>query len=232
VQLSRKSTQKWWVLIAVLTLAGCQKSDAPQPAVAVSGSDGDKISQPASSASESPPQVSDQDPKHPIYEFETSLGNFSVRLDGDKVPLTVYNFRNYVSRRHYDMTIFHMVVKSPVQIVMGGGYTADLREKKPQTPIRNEADMGAKNHRGTIAMARRLDDEDSANCQFFINVADNETLDYKSRSPKGYGYCVFGEVIAGMETIDRIANAPVHQADKFASLPVETVVIKTVRQIK
>ena len=107
-----------------------------------------------------------------------------MRLDAEKAPLTVDNFRNYVARGHYDLTIFHQVVKSPLQIVLGGGYTADLKEKARLPPIRNEAHNGLKNRRGTIAMARRADDEDSATCQFFFNIADNNALNYKARTPK------------------------------------------------
>ena len=155
-----------------------------------------------------------------------------MRLDAEKAPLTVENFRNYVARGHYDLTIFHQVIKGPPQIVLGGGYTADLKEKTPLTPIRNEAHNGLKNHRGTIAMARRANDEDSATCQFFINIADNDALNFKSRTHEGYGYCVFGEVTEGMDVLDRIAKAPVHDSDKFVNLPVETVVIKSIRQVK
>ena len=140
-----------------------------------------------------------------------------MRLDAEKAPLTVENFRNYVARGQYDQTIFHQVLKDPVQIVLGGGYTADLKEKSALTPIRNEAHNGLKNRRGTIAMARRPNNEDSATCQFFINIADNDVLDFKARTPEGYGYCVFGEVTTGMEVLDRIAKTPVHNVDKFAA---------------
>ena len=92
------------------------------------------------------------------------------------------NFRNYVARGHYDLTIFHQVLKGSLQIVLGGGYTADLKEKAALTPIRNEAHNGLKNRRGTIAMARRANDEDSATCQFFINIADNDVLNFKART--------------------------------------------------
>ena len=136
---------------------------------------------------------SDQDPQHPIYEFETSQGKFIVRLDAEKAPLTVDNFRNYVARGHYDLTIFHQVLKGPVQIVLGGGYTADLKEKATLTPIRNEAHNGLKNRRGTIAMARRANDEDSATCQFFINIADNDALNFKARTPKAMATVSLGK---------------------------------------
>jgi cyclophilin family peptidyl-prolyl cis-trans isomerase len=232
VQSLQKSIQAWWVLLAVLTLAGCQKGDSPQPTAAVAASGGEQSGPQLGMARETPPPVSDQDPRHPIFEFETSQGKFTVRLDAEKAPLTVDNFRNYVARGHYELTIFHQVVKSPMQLVLGGGYTADLKEKKPQTPIRNEAHNGLKNRRGTIAMLRRPDDEDSATCQFFINLADNDMLNFKSRTKDGYGYCVFGEVTDGMDVVDRIGQSPVHQVDKFVNLPVDPVAIKSVRQVK
>ena len=220
VQPLRKSFLGWFVLIPVLALAGCQKGgDSTQPTAAVAGPGGEKAESPAAAATEAPPVKSDQDPQHPIYEFETSQGKFIVRLDAEKAPLTVDNFRNYVARGHYDLTIFHQVLKGSLQIVLGGGYTADLKEKATLTPIRNEAHNGLKNRRGTIAMARRANDEDSATCQFFINIADNDALNFKARTPEGYGYCVFGEVTEGMEVLDRIAKTPVHDTDKFVDLP-------------
>lgn len=222
----------FFVLVPVLALAGCQKGDSPPPTAAVAGTNAEKAQVPAVTAAEIQPRKSDQDPQHPLYEFETTLGKFSVRLDGEKAPLTVDNFRNYVARGQYDLTIFHQVLKSPFQIVLGGGYTADLKAKTPLTPIRNEAHNGLKNHRGTIAMARRADDEDSATCQFFVNVADNDALNFKSRTPEGYGYCVFGEVTEGMDVIDRIAKTPVHNVGKLSDLPTETVAIRSVRQVK
>ena len=180
---------------------------------------------------EASPPKSNQDPQHPIYEFKTSQGDFKVQLNGEKAPLTVDNFRNYAVRGHYDQTIFHQVLQDP-KIILGGAYTADLKEKTALTPIRNEAHNGLKNHRGAIAMARRANDEDSATCQFFINIADNEALDFKSRSAAAYGYCVFGEVTEGMEVVDRISKVAVHNTDKFTGLPVETVVIKSVHQVQ
>ncbi len=218
-------------LIPLLALAGCQKGgDSTQPTAAVNGPGGEKTE--SLTAIETAQLKTEQDRQHPVFEFETSLGNFTVRLDSEKAPLTVENFGNYVARGHYDSTIFHQVLKDHVQIVLAGGYTADLKEKAGLTPIRNEAHNGLKNRRGTIAMARRANDEDSATCQFFINIADNAPLDFKARTPAGYGYCVFGEVTEGMEVVDRIANTPVHNLGKLVSLPVETVVIRSVRQVK
>ncbi len=169
--------------------------------------------------------------------MDTTAGKITVRLDAEKAPLTVDNFCNYAAHGHYDSTIFHQVLKKPVQIVLGGVYTADLKDKRPasgcpSTPIRNEADNGLKNTRGTIAMLRRGDDEDSATCQFFFNISDNDALNFKARTPQGYGYCVFGEVTDGMEVLDRIAKCPVHAAGNHPDVPDEMVAIKSVRQIQ
>ncbi|MGO9115186.1 MAG: peptidylprolyl isomerase [Thermoguttaceae bacterium] len=233
MQLLRKSIQALFVLVPVLALAGCQKSgDSSQPTAAVSGPAGEKAEAPAAATTEAKLVKSDQDLQHPVYEFETSQGKFVVRLDAEKAPLTVDNFRNYVARGQYDLTIFHQVTRGSLRIVLGGGYTADLKQKASLTPIRNEAHNGLKNRRGTIAMARCPNDEDSATCQFFINVADNDALNFRDRSHEGYGYCVFGEVTEGMEVVDRIAKAPVHDTDKFIALPVETIAIKSVRLVK
>ncbi len=229
----RKSILAFLVFIPILVLAGCQKNgDSSQPTAAVTGPGGEKAESPAATATQARLVKSEQDLQHPVYEFETSRGKFVVRLDAEKAPLTVDNFRNYAARGHYELTIFHQVRKDPPQIVLGGGYTADLKEKASLTPIRNEAHNGLKNRRGTIAMARRANDADSATCQFFINVADNDALNFKNRSAEGYGYCVFGDVIEGMDVVDRIAKTPVHDTDKFVALPVETIVIKSVRQVR
>ena len=100
------------------------------------------------------------------------------------------------------------------------------------TPIRNEADNGLKNHRGTIAMARRADDEDSATSQFFFNISDNDSLNFKARTSEGYGYCVFGEVTDGMDVLDRIAKGPVHDSGSHPNMPVETVAIKSIHEVR
>jgi peptidyl-prolyl cis-trans isomerase B (cyclophilin B) len=130
----------------------------------------------------------------------------------------------------YDQTIFHQVYKD--QAVLAGGYTANLTEIPARTPVSNQAHNGLKNLRGTIAILRQPDVIDSATSQFFINVADNPALDYRDRTPEGYGYCVFGEVINGMEVVDKIANTEVKDTDKFDRTPVQPVVVKSIRRVK
>jgi cyclophilin family peptidyl-prolyl cis-trans isomerase len=170
------------------------------------------------------------DPLHPLVVMETTQGTISIRLDAQKAPLTVDNFLAYVKSGHYRQTIFHQVFKS--QGILGGGYTVDGAEKPTRTPIRNEADNGLKNRRGTIAMVRDPATIDSARSQFFFNLADNELLDHRNRTPEGYGYCVFGEVVGGMEVLERIATAPLHDTPQFERTPVEPIIIKDVRVVR
>lgn len=153
-------------------------------------------------AAESPKKMSEPTTK---VKFETSLGAFVVQLNAAKAPITVENFLSYVKEGHYDGTIFHRVI--PGFMAQGGGYTADFKQKPTHKPIKNEADNGLLNKRGTIAMAR-TPDPNSASSQFFINYVDNAFLDYKSPTPQGWGYAVFGEVVEGMNVVDEMAKIP------------------------
>lgn len=138
-------------------------------------------------------------------KFETTLGHFVVALNKEKAPVTVENFLTYVKEGHYDGTIFHRVI--PGFMAQGGGFTQDFKQKSTHAPIKNEADNGLLNKRGSIAMAR-TPDPNSASSQFFINFKDNEFLNYKSPTPQGWGYAVFGEVVEGMDVIDEMAKIP------------------------
>lgn len=168
--------------------------------------------------------------------LDTSLGQITLLLDGKKAVLTTANFLDYVDRGFYDGTVFHEVIAG--YAVLGGGYTADLQAKQVNPPIRNEAHNGLKNLRGTVAMVRRPDVIDSATSQFLINLADNPALDHKdSATAEGYGYCVFGKVIAGMDVVDRIAALKVREAsapegEPFRNVPQETVTIKSIRRVR
>jgi cyclophilin family peptidyl-prolyl cis-trans isomerase len=210
--------------IPLLALPGCKRGSPSVPA-SVNGPGGEQA-QTAGAAK------SDQDPLHPVVAIETSLGTFTIRLDKEKAPLTVDNFLGYVASHHYDDTIFHQVLKDYPRVALGGAYRADLVEKKTRSAIRNEADNGLKNRRGTIAMARQPGNEDSATALFFVNLADNEVLDHKDRTPQGYGYCVFGAVVNGLETLERIGQVATHDVKKFERTPVETVAIKSIRRMK
>ena len=168
--------------------------------------------------------------QQPLVLVETSVGKITLRLDAERAPLTVDNFLSYVDAGHYDRTIIHQVYKG--QGIVAGGYGENLLEKPARTPIRNEAANGLKNRRGTIAMVRLPDGIDSATCQFFINVADNPALDYRDRTPAGYGYCVFGEVVDGMDVVDRINDVPIHDTPDFERTPVEPIMVASMRRIQ
>jgi peptidyl-prolyl cis-trans isomerase B (cyclophilin B) len=155
--------------------------------------------------------------------IETSLGNIEVELNAEKAPISVDNFLKYVDKKHYDGTIFHRVISG--FMIQGGGMTEGMKEKKTDAPIKNEAANGLTNDRGTIAMAR-TSVVDSATSQFFINVVDNGFLNYKSPTPNGFGYAVFGKVTSGMDVVDKIRNVPTGMQD----VPTTPVVIKSIHR--
>ncbi|MBP1150197.1 MULTISPECIES: peptidylprolyl isomerase [Methylocaldum] len=158
----------------------------------------------------------------PQVRLETNLGDVVLTLDSAKAPATVENFLTYVKEGHYDGTIFHRVI--PNFMAQGGGYTEDFKQKPTRPAIKNEADNGLKNKRGTIAMARTPDPH-SATSQFFINFVDNAFLDYKSATPQGWGYSVFGEVTEGMDVVDKMAKIPTGSGGPMASDVPQTPII-------
>ena len=160
----------------------------------------------------------------PALLFSTTAGDFTVELFAKDSPETVANFLQYVDDGHYDGTIFHRVI--PGFMIQGGGMSSGMEQKPTRAPIRNEATNGLANARGTLAMAR-TNDINSATAQFFINLVDNAFLDH---SPGNYGYAVFGRVTSGMETIDAIAEAPTTRRRGHADVPVDEVLIATVRR--
>ena len=213
--------------------AGCGRGGdetAAEPA-AIDGSEGGK-NRSDTDAAGSPSGQPRTDSLHPLVVIDTSLGKITVRLDKEKAQLTVDNFLAYVDSGHYDQTIFHQVIKDYPKIILGGAFTPGLSEKKARTPVYNEARNGLKNRRGTIAMARQADAVHSATCYFFINLTDNEVLNYKDGTLEGYGYCVFGEITEGLDVADKIAGVGVHDIDQFERIPVETVLIRSIRQIR
>lgn len=161
---------------------------------------------------------------NPEVKLQTNYGDIVIRLDSAKAPKTVANFLNYVNSKFYDGTIFHRVISN--FMIQGGGMTPDMAEKQTQPPIPNEADNGLKNIRRSIAMARRPD-PNSATSQFFINVVDNPPLDFRSKTNAGWGYCVFGKVIQGMNVVDSIANVPTTSVGMNQNVPVKPVIIKS-----
>jgi len=162
-------------------------------------------------------------PAGPIATVETSLGRIRIALDQERAPISVANFAKYARSGHYAGTVFHRVI--PGFMIQGGGMTAELQEKPTLPPIRNEARNGVRNSRGTIAMAR-TNDPNSATSQFFINVKDNASLDF---GINGAGYAVFGQVIEGMDVVDKIVAVPTKNAGPYQNVPVTPVLIKSVK---
>jgi peptidyl-prolyl cis-trans isomerase A (cyclophilin A) len=159
-----------------------------------------------------------------MIRFETSLGDFTVELFEKDAPLSVANFLSYIDAGFFDGTIFHRIV--PGFVIQGGGFTEDMTQKKTQSPVKNEADNGRKNKRGTLSMAR-TSDINSATSQFFVNLKDNEFLDH---SRGNFGYAVFAQVTEGMDVIDKIAAVETGRKRGFDDVPVEAVIMKSVRR--
>jgi len=158
-------------------------------------------------------------------EIQTSKGNIVIELDREKAPVSVKNFLTYAQATLYDGTIFHRVI--PGFMIQGGGFDAGMSGRTTIAPIKNEADNGLKNVRGSLAMAR-TGDPHSATSQFFINLKDNRSLDYRSPNMGGWGYAVFGRVIEGMDVVDRIAMVATTDNRGHRDVPVEPVVIQRV----
>ena len=197
------------VLIAVGALGASAQTD-PKPS-----------DPPATQPAPAQPDAQEKPvPANLVYvKLATSMGDIVLELDKEKAPLSVENFLNYVGKGHYDGTIFHRVIDG--FMIQGGGFTPDLKQKDTDKPIKNEWKNGLKNSRGTIAMAR-TQVADSATSQFFINVADNGFLD---QPRDGAAYAVFGRVVAGMETVDKIRAVRTGVRNGMGDVPVEPVVI-------
>lgn len=158
-----------------------------------------------------------------MITISTNCGDIVVELFDQSAPITCENFRQYIADGFFDGTIFHRII--PNFMIQGGGFDADMSQKDTRDPIRNEADNGQKNLRGTLAMAR-TQAVDSATAQFFINLRDNNFLNHGGRD---FGYTVFGKVTAGMDIVDAIANVPTSNHAGHSDVPVEPVVIESVR---
>ena len=172
----------------------------------------------------------------PRVTLNTSQGEIVIELNQEQAPATAANFLEYVYAGFYDVTVFHRVIRG--FMIQGGGFTLDgeqngLQQKKTRAPIRNEADNGLENRRGTIAMAR-TGNPHSATAQFFINLVDNRSLNHSGKTPRGWGYTVFGEVVEGMDTVDRIAGVATGSqrlnGQPARNVPKEPVVIESARR--
>lgn len=159
-----------------------------------------------------------------MITLKTNHGDIKLNLH-DETPNTRDNFLNYAREGFYDGTIFHRVING--FMIQGGGFEPGMEQKSTQSPIENEANLGMGNKRGTIAMAR-TNDPHSATCQFFINVNDNDFLNFSSESPNGWGYCVFGEVTDGMDVVDAIKAVDTTNSMGHGDVPVDDIIIETV----
>ena len=167
--------------------------------------------------------------KNPVVIMETSMGTVKIELFKDKAPISVRNFLSYVKDAYYDGTIFHRVIKT--FMVQGGGLDENMQPKKTKFAIKNEANNGLKNLRGTLAMAR-TSVVDSATSQFFVNVVDNAFLDYAGKTPDRFGYAVFGQVIEGMDVVDAIREVKTGNKGGHQDVPVEPVFINSIKLVE
>lgn len=163
-----------------------------------------------------------------IVKIVTNQGDITIELDQEKAPVTVANFLSYVDDNFYENTIFHRVI--PGFMVQGGGFDQSFSQKSTKEPIKNEADNGLKNARGTLAMAR-TPDPDSASSQFFINLVDNNFLNYTSPTAQGWGYAVFGKVISGMDVVDKMAGVATGSHGGHQDVPKEQLIIESMTRV-
>jgi len=173
--------------------------------------------------------AADKPVDNPKVVMDTSKGKIVLELYLQRAPETVVNFLSYVDAKFYDGTIFHRVI--PKFMIQGGGFTVFMQRKPGKKPIKNEADKGLKNDRGTIAMAR-TGDPHSASAQFFINSANNDFLNHKNKTQQGWGYAAFGRVIEGMDVVDAISAVKTTRRESYQDVPVEPVAIRTARRLK
>ncbi len=170
--------------------------------------------------------MSDTSPK---IKFQTTMGDIVIQLDAEKAPISAENFLNYINAGFYTGTVFHRII--PGFMAQGGGFTTDFEQKPVKAAIKNEANNGLKNDRGTLAMAR-TNDPHSATAQFFINYKDNGSLNHTSESPSGWGYAVFGKVIEGMDVVDKMADAPTGNRGMHQDVPQTDIIIEKAEVIK
>lgn len=164
-----------------------------------------------------------------MIKLNTNFGTITLELFADKAPATVENFTTYVKDGFYNGTIFHRVING--FMIQGGGMEPGMKEKQTRAPIKNEADNGLSNEKGTIAMARTMEPH-SASAQFFINVSNNTFLDHRSPTPDGWGYAVFGKVVDGMDVVERIKAVDTGNAGYHQDVPVEDVIIESAEVVE
>lgn len=212
---------KWMTLGLAMMVAG------GMPVGAQDGMDAPPVpgtAEEAIAAPEAAPEA-EQAKETDMVIIKTTLGDIKVKLAADKAPLTVANFLAYADAGHYNGTIFHRVIDG--FMIQGGGFDKNMVQKPTKAPIKNEAANGLQNKRGTLAMARTAV-VDSATSQFFINVKDNGFLDFRAPNPQGFGYCVFGEVVEGLDVVDQIKGVRTGVKAGMGDVPLETVEILSV----
>jgi cyclophilin family peptidyl-prolyl cis-trans isomerase len=215
-QIEREDNMRKAAILTILCLAGSLRGNA-QGTNAPAG---------AAAATPAPPAPAAA-AGNPVVVIETSLGTIKAELWPDKAPGTVANVLKYVDDKFYDGLIFHRVIDG--FMIQGGGFMPDMQQKAARSAIKNEARSDAPNSRGTLAMARTMM-VDSASCQFYINLTDNAPLNHRDNTPQGYGYCVFGKVIGGMDVVDKIAKVQTAPKGPYQDVPIEPVIIKTIRR--
>jgi peptidyl-prolyl cis-trans isomerase A (cyclophilin A) len=223
------------LVTSMLLASGCGKSASSATSGASEGSQAAAEKTFAGTdlpAGPSQPPKAALKPVDPIVVLHTTQGDITIQLFQQKSPRTVENFlRSYAERGFYDETIFHHV--EPGVMLIAGGYTADLTRKSPRAPIYNESKNGLSNRRGTIAMIRDPEAPHSATSEFFVNLADNADFDFKTADSEDVpGYCVFGEVIKGLDVVDRIAQLPTAAQGDFSKVPSPPVAIRDVKRLQ
>ena len=161
-----------------------------------------------------------------MVTFHTNYGDIVIKTFADKAPATVENFLDYCKEGFYDNTIFHRVING--FMIQGGGFEPGMKQKETKAPVRNEANNGLANNRGTLAMARTNDPHSATTAQFFINVADNDFLNFRAENANGWGYCVFAEVVEGMDVVDKIKAVSTGRSGFHQDVPREDIIINSV----
>ena len=229
--------------LVIACLAGCKskkQAEDPRESKREVATEGEEAASSVAGSSASEPAAAkattdaDKNSAKPIngkvVEIVTSKGKLTIELNREKAPKSSENFLRYVQDKHYDGTIFHRVI--PNFMIQGGGFDGQLTKKETRAPIQNEADNGLKNLRGTIAMARTANPH-SASAQFFINVKDNDFLNHRDKTLRGWGYTVFGKVTAGMDVADAISKAKTGAKGPFAeNCPLEEIVLSSARIVR
>lgn len=230
-----KSMKIMTICIALAFVVGCEKSGPPEDAKNDNAEQNEKIEKiEKNSAATEKTKVnkekmaeSKDTNENAIVIMETSMGTITIELDAEKAPKTVANILTYVDEEFYDGTIFHRVISD--FMLQCGGFTQGMKKKDTHANIENEAANGLKNVRGSLAMARTSDPH-SASSQFFINLKDNDFLNFTAATNAGFGYCVFGKVIDGMDVVDEIAGVKTGNKGSHGDVPTDDVVIKTIRR--